>query len=230
MQKIQSDWLVEILSSLFVQIFVIYILNLVVLPTSRQGLLFLNSAPTVILFIIGLIMFQLLINNVFANDFLYSFKTIEKQYMKQNDRDLGKKKLHIRKLVDSFLRFISIYNILLILPIILLINTYIFKNYEIGLLRNLYKEAIKDFYDPRLYIFMIMQLIHMSVLLYIEYNKTQKFIALGFKEMVEEKYNSEEAKKYPAYSRFWLYAFPIVVLLLWIFIHPLSLLLIKALH
>ncbi|MBP7967641.1 hypothetical protein KAZ66_05225, partial [Candidatus Woesebacteria bacterium] len=102
--------------------------------------------------------------------------------------------------------------------------------YEIGLLRNLYKEAIKDFYDPRLYIFMIMQLIHMSVLLYIEYTKTQKFIALGFKEMVEEKYNSEEAKKYPAYSRFWLYAFPIAVLLLWIFIHPLSLLLIRILH
>ena len=230
MQLIKIYFLVDILSALLIQFFVLYLVNRDTLPIGRQGFLVLNSMLTVIFFALGLILLHLLINKLLQNNLSYSFKEAYKQLASKHDEYNKQKITRIKRLLNAFVNTIATYNVLFILPLVYLIQRFFFYNSLQSIYEYLYSGSLSSFADPHLYIFMALQLLHVLILLYWVYNKTQKFIALGFKEMVEEKYNSEEAKKYPAYSRFLLYAFPIAVLLLWIFIHPLSLLLIRILH
>ncbi len=217
-------------STVIAQILVLYVIKPDHIPLVTQGYL----AFTVIL---GLIIFTLssfLFGNLFGRiplcDFTYAFKNGTSQFRMKFPEYNNRLKPFYIKLLIAFADIVLLINVALILPAINYLYRILLNGENLSFFSSLYRNSLSDIADRRIYILVFLQMCQIIFFIFLNYRNTAILNNLGFKEMVEEKYNSEEAKKYPAYSRFWLYAFPIAVLLLWIFIHPLSLLLIKALH
>ncbi len=229
--NIYFNFFPEIISLLLTQIIIIFIYQPNSLSANTQGYVLLQHLLSILLCFIFLMVMYICTYVLSNTDYSFAFKGALKVFGARNPRYNLKAMNPFKRLIYSSLHIILLFNILLLKPLLYFFQKYVNNNsFTEYIFSNLYSGSLSSFADPHLYIFMALQLLHVLILLYWVYTKTQKFIALGFKEMVEERYNSEEAKKYPAYSRFWLYAFPIAVLLLWIFIHPLSLLLIQILH
>ena len=229
-QSIYFRFLIQIISVLVTQFLIIFIYKPQYLLLNWQGFSFVSHILSLPIFYICLYVFFKLVNSKSSSHFTHTFKEsytlVLEKYPEYNLRKMPIWKRSLKVGIQTLI----IMNIFVLIPILYLIQQNFFHNSLQPIYEYLYSGTLSGFADPRLYIFMAIQLLHVLILLYWIYKRTQNLISHGFKEMVEERYNSEEAKEYPAYSRFWLYAFPIAVLLLWIFIHPLSLLLIKAMH